>query len=425
VPAKLQKELRVQGSATMPTLFRIRVLARKFGKRFTKASISPVIAPKSADTTGPGAAPAPNPQALPDGDCNGDGIKNADSADDDGDLLPDTLETQLGTDPCKMDTDGDGVEDGYEYRSAIDLNNDEYQDPNASMPYPGKRPYPNPLDKEDANTDYDGDSLTLGEEYKLWKFSYSRPGKVRSLDSLYYSDGMQYSIYTHHAGEGDRRFPALSANGYEKTTEFQNWLNASGYSTVYLPDDQTRYSIFDANRDGVVSTTTQTGYLHSERYYLDRDSDGWLSDDERDEDADGLSNFDETHGVMMGRSWWDQKYSRETPFHISYSGTDVADPDTDGDGVRDGADDQDHDDIPNLMELSRNMASGRAFDDPKTDKNGGIAAPDFGRVQPFNPCEPDIHSRTCPRYQPLGATGWAPFDSAAYGGDDPDYLVLN
>ena len=36
------------------------------------------------------------------------------------------------------------------------------------MPYPGKRPYPNPLDGTDANTDYDGDSLTLGEEYKLW-----------------------------------------------------------------------------------------------------------------------------------------------------------------------------------------------------------------------------------------------------------------
>jgi hypothetical protein len=103
----------------------------------------------------------------------------------------------------------------------------------------------------------------------------------------------------------------------------------------------------------------------------------------------------------------------------------VADPDTDGDGVRDGADDQDHDDIPNLMELSRNMASGRSFDDPKTDKTLGDPTPAFGRVNPFNPCLPDIHSRTCPRYQPLGATAWAPFDSAANGGDDPDYLVLN
>jgi hypothetical protein len=420
VPDKLQSQLLTQGGTAMPTLFRVRVLAKKFGKRFTKASLSPVIAPKSPEAAGGAQA---NPQALPDGDCNSDGILNKDTSDDDGDLVSDTLETQIGTDPCKLDTDGDGVEDGYEYRSAIDLNNDEYQDPNESMPYPGKRPYPNPLDKEDANTDYDGDSLTLAEEQKLWKFS--TPVDQRSLDHLSYSDGLQYSINTHHAGEGDRRFPALAAAGYAKTADFEKWLTDHHYDTVYLPDANARFKLLDVNRDGVVSTTTQPGYLHSERYYLDRDNDTWLSDDERDEDADGLSNFVETHGMMMGRSWWDTKYNRETPFHIAYAGTDVADPDSDGDGVRDGADDQDHDDIPNIMELSRKMATGRPFDDPKTDKLAGNPSPAFGRVNPFSPCLPDPHSRTCPRYQPLGATGWAPFDSAAYGGDDPDYLVLN
>jgi hypothetical protein len=156
----------------------------------------------------------------------------------------------------------------------------------------------------------------------------------------------------------------------------------------------------------------------------DRDLDGYLSDDERDEDADGLSNYDELHGRMLV-GYWNSCYKAEKPFHIVYAGVSPTDADTDGDGVRDGADDQDHDDVPNIMELSRNMATGRSFDDPKTDKNLGDPTPDFGRVNPFNPCEPDIHSRTCPRYQPLGATAWAPFDSAANGGDDPDYLVLN
>ena len=37
------------------------------------------------------------------------------------------------------------MEDGYEYQSAVDLNDDEYQSPNDVLPYPGKRPYPNPL----------------------------------------------------------------------------------------------------------------------------------------------------------------------------------------------------------------------------------------------------------------------------------------
>jgi hypothetical protein len=417
VPAKLQKELVTSGTTAMPTLFRVRVLAKKFGKGFTKASLSPVVAPRSVSAV-TGADGAPSLEAVPDGDCNGDGIKNRDSSDDDGDLMPDTLETQIGTDPCKMDTDGDGVEDGYEYRSAIDLNNDEYQDPNASMPYPGKRPYPNPLYNGDAATDFDGDGLELGEEQRLWKYSYNRPGKVRSLDSLYYSDGMKYSIYT--LVDGDRRKPALPAAGYEKQVDFENWLNAAHYATVYLPDADNRYSLLDANRDGVVSETAQPGYKHSERYYLDRDRNSYLSDDERDEDADGLSNFTESHGEMANRKWWDGVYDKEGPFHLDYAGTDLADADSDGDGVRDGADDQDHDDIPNLMELSRNMVSGRDF---------GSVSPEpwYGRVNPFNPCLPDIHSRTCPTYVPLGGGAWAPFDGPPYDseGSDVNYIVLN
>src|SRR5829696_4204395 len=267
VPARLEKELASRGTERLATRFRLRVLAKKFGKRFTRLSLSPVVSPAS-----PPAPPRPA-ESVPDSDCDGDGVKNKDSADDDGDLLPDDLEARIGTDPCNPDTDGDGVEDGYEYRSAIDLNNDEYQDPNSSMPYPGKRPYPNPLFGEDADTDFDGDGLTLAEEQSLWKYSYNRPGKVRSLDSLYYSDGMKYSIYKFV--DGDRRKPALSAVGYEKTADFENWLRAAHYETVYLPNEDQRFNLLDANRDGVVSTTPQPGYRTSERYYLDRDGNGW------------------------------------------------------------------------------------------------------------------------------------------------------
>ena len=56
--------------------------------------------------------------------------------------------------------------------------------------------------------------------------------------------------------------------------------------------------------------------------------------------------------------WTAPATTTEKGFHIAYEGTDLTDPDSDGDGVRDGADDQDHDDIPNVMELSRNAASG-------------------------------------------------------------------
>ena len=69
----------------------------------------------------------------------------------------------------------------------------------------------------------------------------------------------------------------------------------------------------------------------------------------------------------MYDAYWNGCYAIEKPYYIGYEGTDLADADSDGDGVRDGADDQDHDDIPNLAELSRIAASG--LDDRKNGKD--------------------------------------------------------
>ena len=75
----------------------------------------------------------------------------------------------------------------------------------------------------------------------------------------------------------------------------------------------------------------------------DWDYDGILSDDERDFDSDGLANIYE---------YWSADFQ---PWEPSFPGTlrpDYIDPDTDGDGVLDGWDDQDHDDVSNIDELS-------------------------------------------------------------------------
>src|SRR3954447_13868968 len=313
LPAKLQEELVTQGGAAVPTRFRVRVLTKKFGKRFTPLSLSPVIAPAPARGT---ALPGSGSITQPDGDCDGDGILNKADANDDNDLLGDSEEVAIRTDSCKADTDGDGVEDGYEYKSAQDLNDDEDQTPNTNLPYPGKRPYPNPL-FADAGVDYDGDSLTLGEEYRLWKYVGNR-----TLTPLSYSDGEQYSI-SRRAANGHRE-PTLAAAGYGKQANFVSWANISGYRHVtlwdgigkwYEPSHQHEYGLFDVNRNG--ETT-------SELDYNDMDRDHWLSDEERDEDADGLTNYAETHGPMRDE-YWKSCYTMEKPYHIGYQGTSPTD----------------------------------------------------------------------------------------------------
>ncbi len=411
IPKTLEKYMAIKNGQPAPTQFRLRVLSSRLSKAFTSLKLSPTVGPEKPKDAGAGAG-----VAAPDGDCDGDGVKNSVDTDDDNDLLPDTFETAYGLDPCKPDTDGDGVSDGFEYRSAVDLNSDDYRNPTSALPYPGKRPYPNPLDPADATTDFDGDGLTLAEEYKLWTYTIANGATASWSQPLTYSDGLKYSIYTRDA-QG-RRIPALAAAGYDKHAQFLDRVAAEGYSAVTLPDDPTHtYGLLDFDRLG--------GTTAAEDQYYDLDGNGWLSDDERDEDGDGLDNWVETHGFGVP-GWWSGKYTREVPFHIAYAGTDATDYDSDGDGLVDGADDQDHDDYPNVVELSRYAiaaAHGHGYDSPTRPAAGAISTPAYGRVNPFNPCLPYTGSRTCPSYIPFNGA-WAPFDGLP-DGDDPDYLVLN
>lgn len=252
-----------------------------------------------------------------DDDIDNDGLPNRGDDDDDGDGLTDTSERQYGLNPYKTDTDRDGISDGYEYQSAIDLNS-------AAVPYPGKRPYPNPLDGQDASQDFDGDGLTLTDEYRAWRYS-------GSPTPLSYSDGSQ-----HTAGGG-------------------------------------------------------------------------LSDDERDVDADGLTNWDEAHGRMTPK-WWELTFTSFVPSNQttgsdqikesvypgrSFEATSFVDPDTDGDTIRDGADDEDHDGFTNAFEVRRP-------DDWETTyvSTSHPGTNPRARVNPFNPCKP-FYSSTCHRYPPF------------------------
>lgn len=422
LPARLEKALVSRNGVPVATKLRLRVLAKRFGKRFSAGKRVPLVSPAPPEGSKPN-APVP---ARPDGDCDGDGQINGVDTDDDNDLLPDTTEAGYNLDPCNADTDGDHVPDGYELRSAQDLNDDDYQQSvNTYLPYPGKRPYPNPLDATDANTDFDGDSLTLKEEFDLWRYTIDHEGAPADLTKLTYSDGEQYSLSTR--GPDGRRVPTMPVGAYTKHAEFVNWLNAHGYRAATFKvrpltqwNDPTvalttaTFGIFDVDLDG--ETPDEVAGT------ADLDGDGFISDDERDEDADGLSNYDEAHGRMLPK-YWSTCYDEEVPYTIAYAGTSLVDGDSDGDGVPDGADDQDHDDIPNVMELSRFDASHlydakNGIECKEPDVPAGVPTPvqrhpnAYGRVNPFNPCLPATWSRTCTRHHDING-GSAPFDESS------------
>ena len=273
VPQKIERLLRQVDGRRVPTRFRIKVIASRMSRIATGALSKPMIGPDVG------------------GDCDKDGTPNPQDADDDNDMLPDTIELAVRTNPCVADSDGDRLLDGWEYLSALDLNDN-------AVPYPGKRPFPNAL-FADADVDYDGDAMPAWAEHAMWWGG----GHKYPLD---YSDGDQHTV-----------------------------------------NELTGTSPWDL------------------QYPLGR-----LSDEERDYDKDGIANIVEASAYAMEP--WTHFPGIERPNFM--------DPDSDGDGVLDGADDQDHDGVSNVDELTQGTWA-------------------------MNPCDPlNLDARACPRWMEPGAT---------------------
>jgi hypothetical protein len=248
-------------------------------------------------------------------DCDADGTPNSADGDDDNDGLSDALEQSVNLSQCNKDTDGDGIEDGFEYWSAVDLNDH-------NVPYPGKKPYPNALDGSDAGADFDGDGLKDSDEFAAWNLYGGRVLPAGPGQTFPYSGGRQVSSAATGAGGSD----------------------------------------YDQN--------------------------GRLTDDERDADNDGIANWVE---LARGGAWLGAgcvtagRYSNcgagSVPNGDTFAGgtypgffnPDWLDPDTDGDGVGDLGDDQDHDGVSNSTEIAT-------------------------QTNPVDPCDPNPESPTCPQH---------------------------
>jgi hypothetical protein len=127
-----------------------------------------------------------------------------------------------------------------------------------------------------------------------------------------------------------------------------------------------------------------------------------LRDGDKDVDNDGLTNLQETTGGMR-INWWTVKYNGtngplETPYpHVTqlFAEPSFVDPDSDGDGILDGNDDQDHDGYLNWFEVTRpaNWESTYTSTTFPWGVTPGHTDP-LARVNPYNPCKP-IYSEAC------------------------------
>jgi IPT/TIG domain/Bacterial TSP3 repeat len=413
LPTKLAVLLADKTGKQQPTRLLIRVIAKKSGRAFTKRSRSPVVSPNASIQGGSGAQAEPCP-----------GYSNA-NADSDSDFLSNGLELALGTNPCKADSDGDGVSDGYEYQAALDLNRNANS---SAIPWPAaaKRPYPNPLDATDSNTDFDGDSLTLKEEYTAsfaWLLGLDpthtqlatfipyapNPNPNNNVMVVSYSDGDQTTNATAQGNPiGHPAGPAAPCDPTQSPAT-QSGFDVNGNGTI---GDAGDVLSFQGDTSFVDNATTPLGWMNEPEA---AGANCFLSDDEKDIDGDGLSNFTETHGPLSDPKWWTTYVPTAGTFPITYTGTNWLDRDTDGDGIPDGADDQDHDGYTNIEEATplgdptadATVQAGSVWTWPASDEPSTVTNRN-PNVDAFNPCLPNVASPACPRH-PAGAAGYAPY----------------
>jgi IPT/TIG domain-containing protein len=294
VPAKLAPFLKVTAGQATATRFQLRVLARKLSPSYTPTDQSPVISPVAATATSPtattpaaaaaaaaAAAPAQSGPVLSEYErCQAAATANP-AGDQDADGLPTSTETAHHLDPCVADSDSDGMVDGYEYEVAQQLN-----DNGSSLKYPGTGPWPRPWAATDGSEDFDGDGLTISQEYRLWWF------KGHHFPVTEYSDGKQASGGRQPV---DADHPAtLDLDNNQALTDDERDADGDGLSNVVELKIRGIQSWWKAELDENPYTLRPFDELDPTA----KDSDGdEKPDGADDQDVDGFSNLDEMQKV--------------------------------------------------------------------------------------------------------------------------------
>ncbi|UTH02249.1 YPDG domain-containing protein [Macrococcoides canis] len=271
------------------------------------------------DEDGDGVADIVDPATKPL-DTDGDGNPDVTDTDDDNDGVNDSDEIVAGLDPKNPDTDGDGINDGQEDTDGDGINNDDES-----------------VDSGTTITDEDGDGVADIVDPATKPLDTDGDGNPDVTDTDDDNDGVNDSDEI--AASLDPKNPDTDGDGIKDGAED---TDGDGINN----DDESVDSgttITDEDGDGVADIVDPATKP------LDTDGDGNPDVTDTDDDNDGVNDSDEIA-----------------------AGLDPKNPDTDGDGIKDGAEDTDGDGINNDDE---SVDSGTTITDEDGDGVADIVDP--------------------------------------------------
>ena len=290
ITPKVAALLVVKDDVPVATLLRLRVIGAKMSRTWTKNSRSPIVSPLPNAPIGQGGSLTAQQAAAQVYQTCQDNAKANAAGDNDADNIDNATELANSMDPCNPDTDGDGISDGYEYRSAEDLNG------HSAPHYPSHAPVAEP----------------------------ARPDR-------------------HQLGLRRRR--PLDVAGEQALEGRHRWRLPADRLQRRHPELRRQESRSRRPPSGSTSTVTATSPTTSATRTTTASPTGSSSTRAAPRPGGRRSQWDVKPHVGGGR------YT-EPPYTVRlFNDVDATNPDTDGDGIPDGADDQDNDGWSNFAEM--------------------------------------------------------------------------